>query len=247
MAPVVASTPWARIDGGRRRDPKGPSRRAGVAAAVLALHAVAAYLLASPGLWRAWPTQTPGATLTWLILSQPATKDPESVPQKMLVTPPPSARKLAPPSLAPIKRPSIASPVEPAQDHGAAALRSYVWCGALDDGKQWNGPQRPCDKVHWDLHTGPVAERAPTARENDLARQFERDLAFDKSPKLIPCVYGGISLPCLVQAAMNGFEFKMNSYANVRPPSSTCATRFEGEHCARIYSLHATAPTALHR
>jgi hypothetical protein len=145
--------------------------------------------------------------------------------------------------------PSISSPPVPAPDNdqGVAALRSYVWCGALDDGKQWNGQQRPCDKVHWDLQNRSLAARAPTDREKELTRKFEQDLAYDKAPKLIPCVNGGINFICLAQGVMNGFEFKMASYGDMKPAPTACASRFDGEHCARMYSLQSTAPTALRR
>lgn len=229
----------------RRHEPKRATRHAAFALAILALHGAMGYLLLTPAVWRVWSPQPATEEITWLVLATPKIEQPKAAVSRPLK---PSARVLtrsSAPSNAVLIQPPLAT--TPLPDQGLTALRSYVWCGALDDGKLWTGDQRNCDKVQWGLHTAALPKREPTEREKDLARKFEHDLAFDKSPKLIPCVNGGINIICLAQGVMSGFDFKMASYADSKPANTKCASRFDGEHCARIYSMGSTAPTAVHR
>jgi len=212
--------------------------------AILALHGAIGYVLMAPELWRVLSRKPMPEKITWLVLA----------PQQLEQSKPPATREsVGPPRAikrqfaAPRVQPIAPVPVTPQRDTDLSALRSYVWCGALDDGKKWNGEHRNCDNVHWGLQTAALPKRAPTEVEKDLTRKFEHELAFDKAPKLIPCLNGGLNIICLVQGAMNGFDYKMASYGDLKSAKTACASRFDGEACARIYSLNSTSPTAVQR
>jgi len=220
----------AHITPGKTR--RGASRL-GATALIILLHlgVISVLWVAEP--WRMLPKAAPPERLTWLVLP-PA----EEEPKKDVVVP-----KAAPRSApAPARAPQVA-PVAPPQEQGLTALQSYVWCGEPGDIKSSGAPLKPCDKVRWELQKGPLALLPPTGKAREQTRQFERALAVEKAPVMLPCVSGALVSPiCLVQRAINGFDFSLVSYADVRP-SKVCDTHSpQSEACARMYASRPQGP-----
>lgn len=181
--------------GGRDQEPW--LRQLGIAAIVLALHAVILQAMFAPMGFRGVTTTSADIELTWIEVLAP---DPES---QTLPTPEPAAAPLDP-----VVRPQTAlqsgtaaqevapntAPADgarPTDDAAFAALRPYdVLCGQPNGCPSLAEAPRPCDRVRWELYDKLAAIRAPTAREIDLARRFERDLAVETAPVLLPSGIG---------------------------------------------------------
>jgi hypothetical protein len=201
--------------------------------AVIALHVGAVFVLAHTGVITLPSLESSKQKITWLVLAQP----PAEVSPPLIVSKPQPRRQTRP--VAPsASDPNMSAPAVQPDPKALTALRSYVWCGALDDGKQLPENAKPCDSVKWDLHTAALPSRLPTDQEKALQRQFERQLAFDKAPKLLPC---GGDVICLVEGALNGFEYHMGSYGSFE--SMACDLHNpQSDLCARMYASRFQAP-----
>jgi hypothetical protein len=204
--------------------------RLGATALIAALHigAVSVLWVAEP--WRMLPKAMPAERLTWLVL--PPVED---APKKDVTVP-----KAAPRSVPKPQRDPQVAPLAPPREDGLTALRSYVWCG---EAERSGDPLKPCDKVRWELQKGPLALLPPDDKARAQTRQFERALAVEKAPVLLPCAAGmGVSLICIAQRVVNGFDFSMASYADM-PAKKTCdLLNPQSEPCARIYASRPQGP-----
>ena len=55
-------------------------------------------------------------------------------------------------------------------------------------------------------------------RDPELARKFDQDKEIERAPILLPCFGpGGFNPVCFLVGAVEGFDFKMESYAHFQP------------------------------
>lgn len=209
-------------------------RRSGTFGAIAALHIGLIYMLATTDLRIAPQSKPTGLPITWLDLkhqpetaSMPHIERPEVKAMPLSIAP---AVKV-PPSSA-ITEPKSAAPAQ------LAPLRSYVWCGALDDGKQISETAQPCNKTYLDVFKNGSLRNEPTEQEAALARKFAHDKAVAEAPVRLPCVSGVmVSLPCVAQGILNGFDFHLASYADDH--EGPCDATVEGNvRCRRNKGLN---------
>ncbi|MBL8628128.1 MAG: hypothetical protein JNM81_00765 [Rhodospirillaceae bacterium] len=208
------------------------SRRAAVAGVIGALHIAVVYALVSMTVHPVQHNPQTEKPIAWLNVAKPDPPKPITVPQISTM----AHRPFELP-----KAPVIAITAPTATDF--AALRSYVWCGALDDGKALVVSPKPCNNMKLELHNAVAGPRQPTEHEKAQMHDFDRQNAMAKAPALLPCFGGvGVSIFCLANGIANGFEFTAGSYADA--DTAKCDSRFAGAApCARNYSLQSFAPT----
>ncbi|MGE3334831.1 MAG: hypothetical protein AB7I36_14385 [Rhodospirillaceae bacterium] len=116
---------------------------------------------------------------------------------------------------------TLIAPVMPLRDE-LSVLGGYVGCGLNQ--ALTSEEREDCEKQRREIYGGPGATDDPAATDLALEKRFARDKAIQDAPVLLPCFTpAGPNLLCLLGGALNGFEFKTGSYAEVGRPENPLA------------------------
>lgn len=171
-----------------------------------------------------------------LITLRPTGTTPPAAPTLIVVPVPTSAKPLAgippldgsywaPPFAAPsliLPDAAFAPPPGETDISGLPALGDYLTCGVKPDQDLTPSERAKCEEIRAGFYTGSGTLRPPTEEEQALERHFALEKAIQDAPILLPC--GGFTdIICIVASALNGFDFKMGSYAGTPRPENPLA------------------------
>jgi hypothetical protein len=114
------------------------------------------------------------------------------------------------------------APDENATSGRLEGLGAYLECGLQSDESMTADERAACDALRRPFYAGPGKLAPPTEAELALERYFDHQKAIQDAPILLPC--GGFTdVFCIVATALNGFDFKMGSYAAKPRPENRLA------------------------
>ncbi len=114
------------------------------------------------------------------------------------------------------------TPGENAITGGLEGLGGYFGCGVQSEESMSADQRAKCDDLRAPLYAGPGRRAPPTEAEVALERHFDREKAIQEAPILLPC--GGFTnVTCIIASALNGFDFRMDSYARKPRPENRLA------------------------
>ncbi len=184
-----------------------------IAAALVHLVILACFLT----LGRALPREDiPAALPITVIPRAPVPEDAAAVLGRSAAIAPPAI------TLPPLTIPTIPTIPAPSPDKDLSVLGGYVGCG-LNQALTAEDRER-CERQRREFYAGPGPAAGPMAADLALEKRFARDKAVQDAPILLPCfTAAGPNLLCFLGGALNGFDFKIGSYADVGSPENPLA------------------------